>query len=67
MKPIWYFVGLILAIIGGILILTDIYYMVSPAAEAKVLEELHSRLWWGAVMLLAGILFVYKNKGVTVE
>ncbi|MFC1493069.1 hypothetical protein ACFL6O_03850 [candidate division KSB1 bacterium] len=67
MKTIWYFVGLILAIVGAILIFTDIYYIISPAAEQKILEDLHSRLWWGAIMLVAGIVFLYKNKGVTVE
>ncbi len=67
MKTIWYFVGLILAMVGAILIFTDIYYMISPGEEEKILSNLHPRLWWGTLMVIAGVLFLYKNKGVTVD
>ena len=52
MKPIWFFVGLILLIMGGIIVLTGIYFMINPSADKKVLSSLHPDLWWGAIMVI---------------
>ncbi len=63
MKPIWYFVGLILLTIGGIIFLTGIYLLISPSSHQTVLSETHPNIWWGIVMLIfGGILFVKTRK-----
>ncbi len=54
MKPIWYFVGLILAIIGTLIMLSGIYHLISPPEVKTVLSDLHPDIWWGAVMILFG-------------
>ena len=67
MKPIWFFVGLILLIMGGIIVLTGIYFIIYPSADKKVLSDLHPDLWWGAIMVIVGLIYVIKNKNVKIE
>lgn len=54
MKPIWYFVGLILLIMGGLILLSGIYQILFPPSVKTVLAETHPDLWWGAIMILFG-------------
>ncbi len=67
MKPIWYFVGLILTIMGGIIVLTGIYFLFYPSADQKVLASTHPDLWWGAIMFVVGLIYVIKNKNIKIE
>ena len=67
MKPIWHFVGLMLSVVGGLLIVAGIYYWFNPSESTTVLKELHPNLWWGAIMLVFGAVLLWLNKGVTVE
>jgi divalent metal cation (Fe/Co/Zn/Cd) transporter len=54
MKPIWYFVGLILLIMGGLILLSGIYHLISPPEAKTVLADLHPDIWWGALMIIFG-------------
>lgn len=67
MKPIWYFVGLLMLVIGILIMGTGVYYLIYPAQSTTVLQELHPNLWWGAVMWLFGIVLLWINKGVTIQ
>jgi len=67
MKPIWHFVGLILLVMGALILIAGIYYLFNPGASSTVLEELHPNIWWGALMMVVGVVFIWKNKGVTVK
>jgi len=67
MKPIWYFVGLILTIMGGIIFLSGIYNLMYPPESNVVLAEKHPDIWWGAVMLIVGIIYVVRNRKITIE
>jgi hypothetical protein len=67
MKPIWYFVGLILLIIGSIIFVTGLYILFSPPETNPVLGELYPNIWWGALMIVVGFIYVFKNKNVIVE
>lgn len=67
MKPIWYFVGLILLITGLILVGAGIYSLIYPGSEQKVLSNLHPNLWWGILMVIVGLIYWIKNRNVTVE
>jgi hypothetical protein len=67
MKPIWYFVGLILLAIGSIILLTGLYLLISPGKTNYVLGELYPNIWWGALMIVVGLIYVIKNKNVIVE
>lgn len=67
MKPIWYFVGMLLTAIGVIVFCAGIYYYFVPPDHQTVLGETHPNLWWGAVILISGVLFLLTNKNKTVE
>ncbi|MHB8931490.1 MAG: hypothetical protein ACYC5R_12915 [Melioribacteraceae bacterium] len=67
MKPIWYFVGLILLTMGGIIFLSGIYLLIDPPAVKTVLSETHPDIWWGAVMILFGLLLYMKNRKVIIN
>ncbi len=61
MKSIWFFVGLMLTVIGVIIFLTGIYYWLMPAHTQTVLEHLYPDIWWGAIMAIVGAIFLYNS------
>jgi hypothetical protein len=66
MKPIWFFVGILLSVMGAIITVSGVASFMSPPEHAKVLGHLHADLWWGLVMTIAGALFLLMNKNKTV-
>ena len=62
MKSIWFFVGLLLAIMGSIITASAIHSLIRPPVETKIFSHLHPDLWWGIVMLAFGILFAVFNR-----
>ena len=62
MRPIWYFVGLVLLSMGAVVLLTGIYRLSTGAPHTTVLARLHPDVWWGAVMVAAGAIFFFKNR-----
>ena len=54
---IWFFVGLMLTILGTIITGTGLYYLFAPQS-ATVLHQLNPNLWWGLIMLGAGLAFL---------
>lgn len=66
MKPIWFFVGILLSVMGAVITLSGIGGFMSPPEHMKVLGHLHADFWWGLVMTAAGVLFLLTNKNKTV-
>ncbi len=62
MKSIWYFVGLLLTIMGAIITFSAIYSLINPPEQSKVFWHLHPDLWWGILMLVVGLLFTILNR-----
>ena len=62
MRSIWYFVGLIMLIIGIIVIAAGIYDLINPTAQNIRLTHLHTNIWWGALITIAGVIYILKNK-----
>ena len=62
MKPIWFFVGLILMVMGGIIFLNGIYQLFNPPDLKTVLWEIHPDIWWGAIMVVFGSLLYFKTR-----
>lgn len=62
MKPIWYFVGLILLAMGGIIFLNGIYLLFHPAVSKTVLSETHPNLWWGLIMIIFGAILFFRTR-----
>jgi uncharacterized membrane protein HdeD (DUF308 family) len=67
MKPIWYFVGLILSVMGLVLIIAGLYNLFSSAEPKTVLPHLHADIWWGVIMLIVGLIYIIKNRKVKIE
>ncbi len=67
MKPIWYFIGLILLILGSIITLTGIVGFFNPPDYPKILAHLHADIWWGALMLIFGLVFYLRFRNEQVD
>ncbi len=62
MKPIWYFVGLMLSAMGTIIFISGLVDYSGPATTKTVLSELHPALWWGAIIIVAGLILFLSNR-----
>ncbi len=56
---IWYFVGLLLTVYGALITGAGLYDIVAGVKRETVLAELHPAVWWGALLLLLGLVYVY--------
>ena len=56
---IWYFIGLLLLIYGVLIGGAALYEFVTPPPNRVVLAELHAGLWWGALIFLLGVVYVF--------
>jgi len=54
---IWFFIGILLTAYGVIITVTGIYELTSPPANPPVLASLHASIWWGAVLLIIGLIY----------
>ena len=58
--PIWFFIGALLTVYGALILGAGLYGLVSPPSTEVVLSRLHVNLWWGAGMLLLGLVYVVR-------
>ena len=59
--PIWFFIGVLLLVYGGMICGYGIYEWVSSSYPTDVqLTNLHTPVWWGGVLLLIGVLYSVK-------
>jgi hypothetical protein len=55
---IWFFIGLSLLVNGILIVGAGIWELIHPPAHPTIaLYQYHASLWWGAVLLLAGLLY----------
>ena len=61
---IWFFIGLLLSVYGVLILGSGIYELISPPAiEAQgaiprnVAANLHAAVWWGALLLILGLIY----------
>jgi hypothetical protein len=61
MVSIWFFIGISLAVNGALILAAGIYQFVNPPANPNVvLFHLHAGIWWGALLLVTGLIYVFK-------
>jgi hypothetical protein len=54
---IWFFIGLLILIYGVLILGAGISELSSPSSV--VMAELHVGIWWGALLIVIGALYVY--------
>jgi len=62
MRSIWFFVGLILLTIGILVFLAGIYELINPTIQNVKLSNLHTNIWWGALIAVVGLIYTVKNR-----
>jgi H+/Cl- antiporter ClcA len=61
MISIWIFIGVLLIAYGFLIMGQGMWELFVPPAKPVVLVELHAGLWWGALVLILGGVFVGAN------
>jgi hypothetical protein len=65
MKSIWFFVGLLLTLMGAIITASAFYSLFHPPEHPKLFSHLHPDLWWGLFMLAFGLFFaIFHRKNI---
>lgn len=55
---IWFFIGLSLLVNGILIVGAGVWELIHPpATPGVVLFHLHANIWWGGVLLLAGLFY----------
>jgi hypothetical protein len=63
MVSIWFFIGASLAVNGALILGAGIYQLVNPLENPGiVLYNLHANVWWGAVLLVFGLIYCFRFK-----
>ena len=58
---IWFFIGVVLVIYGGLIFGYGLYEMSTGSYPPGVeLTQLHTPIWWGAILGVLGIVYVVK-------
>jgi uncharacterized membrane protein len=55
---IWFFAGVLFSIYGFIITATGLWELSHPLTHPPVLASLHASIWWGGLMLIAGVFYV---------
>ncbi len=58
--PSWFFIGALLAVYGVLILAAGLYGLVHPPAVD--LSNLHVGVWWGALLLAIGLVYVVKYR-----
>jgi hypothetical protein len=59
-SSIWFFSGILLLAYGAIIMGTGLWELAHPLAHPPVLYNLHSPIWWGALMFVAGLIYTIR-------
>jgi len=54
--PVWFFVGLLLAIYGVLILASGLAEWSTPSTT--ILGEYHAPVWWGALMTVIGVAYI---------
>jgi hypothetical protein len=60
MIPIWFFIGVLLFIYGALILAAGIQDFSNGANSRIVMFGLHLQLWWGAVLLVLGSVYLVR-------
>jgi hypothetical protein len=60
MISIWFFIGALLLIYGVLILGAGLYEKAVPPEHPVVLDNLHAGIWWGALLIVLGVLYSFK-------
>ena len=59
--PIWFFIGVLLVAYGGMIFGYGVFeWATGSYPQAVQLTNLHTPVWWGALLFLLGVFYVLK-------
>ncbi len=67
MRPIWYWVGWLLVVMGAIVFGAGIWDALLPPVNQVVLHHLHVGIWWGGIVTVFGWCMMWLNKDKMVD
>lgn len=56
--PIWFFIGALLVVYGFLIMGSGMYELFVPPEHPPVLAELRASIWWGALLLVIGGIYL---------
>lgn len=65
-RPIWYFVGLMLFMVGLLIVIAGILNLFMSLPGTSVVGNTHPNLWWGGLITLFGAFYIWKFSGARV-
>jgi hypothetical protein len=60
MISIWFFIGALLLVYGVLILSAGLYELVAPPEHPVVFAELHAAIWWGALLIVLGGVYLFK-------
>jgi hypothetical protein len=54
---IWFFIGISLLVNGVLISGAGVWEVLHPPANPVVLFNLHANVWWGAILLIIGVVY----------
>jgi hypothetical protein len=54
---IWFFIGISLLVNGVLITAAGIWEVLHPPENPVVLFHLHANVWWGAILLVIGLVY----------
>ncbi len=58
--PIWFFIGALLLLYGVLILGAGVWQIVSHPRQQVVLGNLHASVWWGALLIALGTVYLVK-------
>jgi hypothetical protein len=60
--PIWFFIGAILAVYGVLICAAGVYEWLNPPPPERMVKlwNLHADIWWGALLIIFGVIYIVK-------
>ena len=57
---IWFFIGILLGVYGILILGSGINELLNPSAYQVKMASLHAGIWWGAMLILLGLIYTVK-------
>jgi hypothetical protein len=57
---IWFFIGILLGIYGILILGAGINEMLHPSEYSVKMAYLHAGIWWGALLIILGLIYLIK-------